>query len=444
MASVDDSYDTYDGGISRRRVLKDVATAAIGGGVVTLAGGSAIAASAPAVQTGSVAGRRYRAFVKFAARPASVEELTLRPLGERQVLVRTEASQCCYTVTSAALGSQAPQQATVLGHGGVGLVEAIGPGVQRVRVGDRIFMALTAQCGECYACMRGRADKCMNSGAASRIHVADMQDGTPVYTTSGGMAELNVITEARAVPIFTDLPATELALLHCSGICGLGTTMTLSPVEPGSNVTVFGCGLLGLSAVQGARLKGASQIIGIEPIPSRRQVAMKVGATTVLDPNAEGDNLVQRVRDLCAAKSDRVWAGYGNVGPDFVIEAVGGDLFPPVEPAGPDPTGVLPLQQAWDLCSRTGSVVTTGVGHPPGARVSFPAGQWSNGAKRHFPGNMAGANAKRDLPMYVRLIEQGQFDARSLATSTFPLERAAAAFQAAADRTTVAAIVAFG
>ena len=440
MTSID---DPYGGGISRRRVLKDAAAAVIGGGAAALAGGTVIAA-APAVQTGSVAGRRYRAYVKLAARPASVEELTLRPLAERQILVRTEASQCCYTITANALGSQALQQATVLGHGGVGIVEAIGPGVQRVRVGDRIFMALTAQCGECYACMRGRADKCLNSGNASRIHVADVADGTPVYTTSGGMAELNVITEARAVPIFTDVPAADLAVLHCSGICGLGTTMTLAPVEPGSDVAVLGCGLLGLSAVQGARIKGASQIIGVEPIPARRQLALKVGATTVLDPNAEGDSLVQRIRDLCGAKSNRVWAGYGNVGPDFVIEAVGGDLFPPVEPAGPDPTGVLPLQQAWDLCSRTGSVVTTGVGHPPGARVSFPAGQWSNGAKHHLPGNMAGANAKRDLPMYVRLIERGQFDAQSLATSTFPFERAGAAFQAAADRTTVAAIVTFG
>lgn len=102
---------------------------------------------------------------------------------------------------------------------------------------------------------------------------------------------------------------------------------------------------------------------------------------------------------------------------------------------------MLSLQQAWQLCSPTGHVVTTSVGHPQGSVVSFPANQWANGAKNHHPGNLAGAQSKRDLPRYVRLIEAGLFDAKSLATGVFPLERTREAFQAAADRTTVGAIV---
>ena len=133
----------------------------------------------------------------------------------------------------------------------------------------------------------------------------------------------------------------------------------------------------------------------------------------------------------------------GNTLPDFVLEAAGGDLFPPKVEVGPDPTGILVLQQAWQLCSPVGNVVTTGVGHPPGAMISFPAGQWSNSSKTHHPGNVAGASSLRDLPRFVRLIEAGLFNAKALATSTYPLERTREAFQAVADRTTVAAIVVF-
>jgi Zn-dependent alcohol dehydrogenase len=126
-----------------------------------------------------------------------------------------------------------------------------------------------------------------------------------------------------------------------------------------------------------------------------------------------------------------------------VLEAAGGDLFRPTVEVGPDPTGVLVLQQAWQLCSQIGNLVTTGVGHPPGTTITFPAGQWSNSSKTHHPGNVAGASSLRDLPRFVRLIESGLFNAKALATATFPLERAREAFQAAADRTTVAAVVVY-
>jgi len=152
---------------------------------------------------------------------------------------------------------------------------------------------------------------------------------------------------------------------------------------------------------------------------------------------------VRRIQDLCRGKTNRQLAGGGNVGPDFVLEAVGGDLFPPKAEVGPDPTGILSLQQAWDLCSPVGHLVTVSGGYPPGSVVSIPAAQWANGAKSHQPGNLAGVNPLRDIPRFVRLIEAGLFNAKALATATFPLERAREAFQAAADRTTVGAIVVF-
>ena len=133
-------------------------------------------------------------------------------------------------------------------------------------------------------------------------------------------------------------------------------------IEPASSVAVVGCGPLGLSAVQGARIAGASTIIAIDPIAARRDAARKVGATHVLDPNAEGDALVQRVRSLTTWPTDRLWAGGRNpagrrpgAGADFVIEAAGAENATPKLERGPDPTGILPMQQAYEMCARAGT-----------------------------------------------------------------------------------------
>jgi S-(hydroxymethyl)glutathione dehydrogenase/alcohol dehydrogenase len=354
-----------------------------------------------------------------------------------------EASQVCYTTTAQALGTGNVAQAIIPGHGGVGVVSEVGSRVDRVQVGDRVIVAGGPQCGECYHCLHGRADRCLmaSGGGPPNAPVAEMADGTPVTGFRGGCAELMVTWEDSCVPVFTNVSPVELAMLHDVGMVGLAATMTIAPVEPGADVVVLGAGPLGLSAVQGARIKGAARIIAVEPIRARRELALKLGAHIVLDPNVERDNLVPRIQEICRGLTDRPLAGGGNRGADFVIEAVGGDLFPPKAEVGPDPTGILSLQQAWQLCSPTGHLVTTSVGHPQGTVVSFPANQWANGSKNHHPGNLAGAQSKRDLPRYVRLIEAGLFDAKSLATGIFPLERTREAFQAAADRTTVAAVV---
>jgi len=219
-------------------------------------------------------------------------------------------------------------------------------------------------------------------------------------------------------------------------------------VQPGSDVVVIGCGPIGLSAVQGARIKGASQIIAVEPIRARRELALELGATVALDPNVDTDTLVSRIRDLCKGPTPRRFAGGrsaalddNEAGPDFVIEAAGGDQFPPKAERGPDPTGLLPLHQAWELCSSSGHVTTVSIRQT--GNFSVPAAQWSNGSKNHHPGNMNGVSGLRDMTRFARLISTGQYNARVLAPLTLPLERTKDAFQAVADRTTVGAVVTF-
>jgi S-(hydroxymethyl)glutathione dehydrogenase/alcohol dehydrogenase len=459
-------------GVSRRRLLKRGA-AAMGAGAVGLGAGAPAEAQQRAGAGDTVAGRTFRAWVSrgFGRATTNLEELTLLPIAGRQVLVRTQATQCCYTMTARILGTQdppdplGPQAAPVVndpntpqiqGHGGVGTVEAVGPLVSRVQVGDRVIVAVTPQCGQCYNCLRGRADRCQWGVAAKAIPVARDASGRDIVQAGniGGMADFMVAEEQNMVPVFSTADSVDLAMLHCVGGCGLGMTMTLAPVEPGSNVAIWGGGPVGLSAVQGARIMGAGRIILVEPIRARRELALTMGATHVFDPNVEGADLVPKIKDLCKETNRKLAGGRDDtrnraqlaaaIGPDFVIEAVGYDRAKPTVEAGPDPTGILPLQQVWQAAPTSGHICTCGVGFPPQATISFPVNQWTNSGRTHHSSQYGGVNTMRDLPRMARLIEAGRYDAKSLITLRLPIERGMDAYTAVAGRTTVTAMIVWG
>lgn len=446
--------------ISRRRALKSAGAAALGGGASALLGGGTLAAQggAPAILTNTQAGRRFKAFVKHSNDLPTVLDLTVRGITGRQMVIRTEAAQTCYTsVDQVLIPGTRTAQATIVGHGGVGIVEAIGPQVLSARVGDRVIVNLHAACGRCFSCLHMRSDKCRNGAAANPMATCTMADGTPVFSATSGMAELMIVMEEYATPLFTEVPADQISMLTCVGGCGLGMTMTNCPVDVASDVVIFGAGPVGLSAVMGAKVKGASKIIVVEPIAYRRALALKLGATDVVDPNqyrdrqripdAVGnrdhyrDSLVEHLREMTKMKTDRLWAGAGRVGPDHVIEAVGGDRIKPKEVQGPDPTGVTALNQCWELESAVGTLVTCSVGHPDGAMVQIPASQWADGPKHHWGGTGGGTNDRRDSSRHVRLMETGQIDMKAIVGKTYPLSQAREAYQVAADRTLISTVV---
>ena len=455
--------------LSRRKLLQHGAAA--GGAALLTAGAVPASAQSPAVVTR----RRFKAWISRGTGPGrtTLHDVTLRPIAGRQVVVRTEATNLCYSNVPSVLGLQplvpsgaAPsplaiasgtrqmnEMAVIQGHGGIGIVEAVGPDVRRVQTGDRVLVSGTPQCGSCYHCLRGRADMCQflsAIGADDLVPIADLSDGTPVFENShiGGLAELMVTFEEWVVPVFTKATAVDLGMaLSCVSVAGLGATLSpsLAPVEAGSTVAVVGCGPLGLSAVQGARIAGASTIIAIDPIRARREVARTVGATHVLDPNAEGPQLVQRVRALAAWPTDRLWAGGRNpggrrpgAGADFVIEAAGADNATPKLERSPDPTGVQAVQQAYQMCALGGHLITTSLVR---GNISFPGTQFTIGGVTHHPGQAGGANPMRDVPKFVRLLDEGQYNAKTLATTIAPLDRMLEAYEQVAYRTTITAIM---
>jgi S-(hydroxymethyl)glutathione dehydrogenase/alcohol dehydrogenase len=463
--------DAEDAPPSRRSLLK-TGLAAAGAAAIGLtadpdaadadAKASALRAGAEQSQSPAVVtARRFRGWISRGSGRGrtTVQDLTLRPISGRQVVVRTDATNLCYSNTGAVLGlgpnfgGRLATMALIQGHGGVGVVEAVGPEVRRVQVGDRVCVSGTPQCGSCYQCLRGRADMCQflgRQGPDDLVPIADMRDGTPVYANShiGGLAELMVTFEEWVVPVFTKATAADLGMVcSCVAVAGLGATASqaVALVEPGSIVAVVGCGPLGLSGVQGARISGASTIIAIDPVRARREVAMTVGATHSLDPNVEGDTLVERVRELSKGPNNRLWAGgrdsgglLGGAGADFVLEAVGADQAPPKVEAGPDPTGILPLRQAYEMCAPGGHIVTTSL---PRGNITLPAVLFTIGGRTHHAGQAGGASPMRDIPRFVELLDKGQYNAKALATSVVPIERMLEAYEDVVYRTTVTAIM---
>ena len=443
--------------LSRRNILKTGATA-LGGGAALLAGSAAAQNSqAPAVLTGTQTGRTFRGLVRHSTM-LDVQELRLLPIDPRQVIIRSLAVAPCYTIVRGALGTNPTRRAEVPNHCGFGVVEAVGALVKRVQVGDRVVVAGTSQCGQCYQCLHGSPDFCqftffsMPQGVDSFPPFAEMRDGTKVYAQAGigGISEVMTAFEEYCVPLFTDVPSAELTLLGDQLASGFAAGHARMQFEPGSDVVVFGAGPVGIGAIQAARVMGAGQVIAIDPIRYRREFAMKMGATVTLDPNAEGDGIVERVRELCKGPNDRRFAGgsswgrAGNAvmarGADFVVEAAGLQAFPPKVEAQPDPTNVKTVQQAWDCTRMGGHVMLMGFTIQP---VSFPGTSLALLGRTIHPGQQGGLNVMRDLPRYVKLIEKGKIDAKSMITKRYTLDQGRESVQDTADRTIITGVIEF-
>jgi S-(hydroxymethyl)glutathione dehydrogenase/alcohol dehydrogenase len=432
---------------SRREML----LVGAGGAAALAANALAQERAAPAVATGSVAGLPFRAFVRYGTE-GSVLDLKLRNIGPTQVVVRTRGSCGCYTITGSVLGDTPMRTPTIPNHSGMGVVEAVGTQVRRVRAGDRVLVSGTPWCGLCRQCLSGTPEWCnyLAPGGVPNDPIASMADGTGVIESAviGGLSEIIVAYEEYCVPIFSDLPDEQIAMLGDTGAVGVAATSVYDPVQIGQNVVIFGAGPIGLAAVQGARAQSAGKIIVVEPARYRREKALLFGATTVLDPNDDTDTLVERIRELCAARTERLEAGgqtpgdrrFSMRGADLVVEASGLDRYPPAVERGPDPTGLLALRQAWEVTAPGGSLVTLAVQN---GDIAFPASTFCLSGKRIYGGQMAGMNVMRDTERFITAMENGAIDIGALITATRPLDEVKDAFQGVADRTELGVVITF-
>jgi S-(hydroxymethyl)glutathione dehydrogenase/alcohol dehydrogenase len=239
-----------------------------------------------------------------------------------EVLVRLGASGVCRSDLHSIDWTDRLPLPSMLGHEGAGTVEAIGPGVASVKVGDRVVLAWVAPCGECRMCRRERPALCTEQGG---YESGFMVDGTSRYSLQGQtvhhyscstFSEYVVVPEVAAIRVETDLPWEHLALIGCAVTTGVGAALNTAKVQPGDTVAVVGCGGVGLSAVQGARIAGASRIIAVDTQASKLALAAELGATDVVDASAVDP--VEAVRELTG-------------GVDHAFEALG--LIPTIDQA---------------------------------------------------------------------------------------------------------------
>ena len=252
--------------------------------------------------------------------PLVIEELREQALGPRDVRVQVDASGVCHSDLTVQSGGVPMPVPLILGHEGAGTVVETGSEVSRVRKGDRVIASFIPACGNCYFCLHEQSNLCEQSSGMIFAPRALRDDGSAVFcmTGLGTFSDLMTTDEASLVKIDTDLPSEQLALIGCGVTTGVGAALLTAKVQPGATVAVIGCGGVGQSVIQGARIAGASRIFAIDPVELKRKTAEQLGATDLVDP-AQGDP-VRQVKDAT-----------GGRGSDYAFEVIG---LPDDGPAG--------------------------------------------------------------------------------------------------------------
>jgi len=335
--------------------------------------------------------------------PLSVEDVTPTDPGPRDVVVRVTASGLCHSDLSVINGSLPMPPPAILGHEGAGVVEHVGPEVSRVKVGDRVIGSFIPACGICWFCLNDQSNLCENTYTVMMNPRATRSDGTvlPTMTGLGTFAEQMIVDEMSVVKVETDLPDDQLALIGCGVTTGVGAALNTAQVKPGSFVVVIGCGGVGQAVIQGARIAGAARIVAVDTVALKRDTALKLGATDVIDP-ADGD------------MAGQVMGLTGGRGADYVFEVIGN----------------TDLLTAAFMATRAGGT-TIAVGVPRSDEsVSIPTFPLVLQEKRLLGCVYGSAQVRRDFPRLIGLIETGRLDVGDMVSRTITLDEINEGFRA--------------
>lgn len=231
-----------------------------------------------------------------AGAPAELEEFVIEDLGPGEVLVRILASGVCHTDLFVKNGGAGDGFPFLLGHEGAGIIEEVGPGVETPQKGDYVILAWRAPCGKCRFCLFGQPSLCAASlNAQPRMRSKDGKTLNAVLGI-GTFCDYTVVHANQAILVAKDLPAPQMSLIGCGVMTGIGAALYTAAVRPGTSVAVFGCGGVGDSVIQGARLAGATTIIGVDLDDRKLKWAKDFGATHTV--NAREGNPVERIKEL--------------------------------------------------------------------------------------------------------------------------------------------------
>ena len=229
--------------------------------------------------------------------PLVIEEISTRKPKPREVLIRTAVSGLCHSDLHFIEGLYPHPLPMVLGHEASGIVEQVGDEVSYLQPGDHVITCLSVFCGTCENCTAGRPVICTNTdvklppGQADRLQ---WQKSAQLHTgmNLSAFAEQMLVHENAVVKIRKDMPLDRAALIGCSIITGFGAVSNTAKVAPGETVAVIGCGGVGMAAINGAYIAGAARIIAVDTNPVKLQLAAKLGATDLVNPN-DGDPVEQ-------------------------------------------------------------------------------------------------------------------------------------------------------
>jgi len=344
------------------------------------------------------------ALVRSFGAPLAIEELARPEPGPGELLVKVMASGVCHTDVHAADGDWAakPTLPFIPGHEGAGDVIAVGEGVTNVAVGDRVIVLWQPPCGNCHYCLTGRGNLCVNIlftvAGAARFSMGE----TPVYGMcgTGTMAEEMVLPHESVVKMPDDVSYEIGALIGCGVTTGVGAALNTAKVVPGSSVVVFGCGGVGIAAIQGARICGAAEIVAVDTIPAKFEDAKRFGATHGCTP--EG---------LAELRATKTVDGQGF---DYAFECIG-----------------LPqtVRAAYDAVCRGGTVVVVGAGRAE-ATIAFNGFELFFDEKKILGSYFGSADARVEFPRIIRLWRAGRLDLEGMITARLDLSDVNEAFAA--------------
>jgi len=344
-----------------------------------------------------------------AGKPLSIETVQLAPPREGEVLVEIKATGVCHTDAFTLSGAD-PEGLfpAILGHEGAGVVVEVGKGVTSVMPGDHVIPLYTPECRQCKFCLSRKTNLCRAIRATQGRGL--MPDGSSRFSLDGQMlhhymgtstfANYTVLPEIAVAKIREDAPFDKVCYIGCGVTTGVGAVLWTAKVEPGSTVVVFGLGGIGLNVIQGAKLVGASKIIGVDLNPARQAIAEKFGMTDFVNPQEIEGDLVQHLVELTDG------------GADFSFECIG---------------NVNVMRQALECCHKGWGVCTIIGVAGAGEEIRTRPFQLVTG--RVWKGSaFGGARGRTDVPKIVDWYMEGKIDIDSLITHTLPLEHINQAF----------------